>query len=161
MKNKNSSNSNAHVPLQGLGVNVPLQGLGVQLGERSMFYKSSPIIFANAKRLRDEPTEPEILFWSLLKQHFLGFRFKRQHPVSQYIADFYCHKSKLVMEIDGSTHLTEEAKGNDKLRDEYMQSLDLKIVRFSNEEVCKNGELAVKTLKNIIESITLNQNAEG
>lgn len=152
MKNKNSSNSKAH---------VPLQGLGVQLGVRSMFYKSSPIIFANAKRLRDEPTEAEIIFWSLLKQHFSGYRFKRQHPVLQYIADFYCHKLKLVIEIDGCIHLTEEAKNNDRLRDEYMQSLDLKIVRFTSEEVYKNGELVVMKLKDMIESITSNQNQEG
>ena len=68
---------------------------------RSMFYESSPIIFANAKRLRNEPTASEIIFWDLLKQHFADYRFKRQHPVSQYIADFYCHKLKLVVEIDG------------------------------------------------------------
>ncbi len=144
MKNKIPSNSNTHVPLQGLGV--------------SMFYESSPIIFANAKKLRNEPTASEIIFWSLLKQYFSNFRFKRQHPISQYIADFYCHKLKLVVEIDGNIHLTEEAKNNDKLRDEFMQSLDLKIVRFTNEEVCKNGELVVQHLKDIIESITLNKN---
>lgn len=130
-------------------------GLGVS---KTMFYESSPVIFANAKKLRNEPTASEIIFWSLLKQHFLNFRFKRQHPISQYIADFYCHKLKIVIEIDGNIHLTEEAKNNDKLRDGFMQSLDLKIVHFTNEEVCKNGELVVQQLKDIIESLNLNQN---
>ncbi|MEO8108911.1 MAG: endonuclease domain-containing protein [Ginsengibacter sp.] len=118
--------------------------------KRSMFYESSPVIFANAKKLRNEQTPSEIIFWNLLKQHFPNFRFKRQHPISNYIADFYCHKLKLVIEIDGSVHREEEVKSNDKLRDDYMQSLDLKIIRFTNEEVCKNGELVVKKLRSII-----------
>ncbi len=115
-----------------------------------MFYESSPIIFANAKKLRNEPTPSETIFWSLLKQHFPNLRFKRQHPISNYIADFYCHKLKLVIEIDGSVHRDEEVKINDKLRDEFMYSLNLQIVRFTNEEVCKNGEVVVKKLKDII-----------
>ena len=68
------------------------------MGE-SMFYGSSPIIFANAKRLRNELTASEVIFWGLLKQHFPNYRFKRQHPISQYVADFYCHKLKLVIEL--------------------------------------------------------------
>ena len=96
MKKKITPNSNNSVPLQGLGV--------------SMFYESSPIIFANAKKIRNEPTSSELIFWSFLKQHFSNFRFKRQHPISQYIADFYCHKLKLVIEIDGSIHHTEQVK---------------------------------------------------
>jgi imidazole glycerol-phosphate synthase subunit HisF len=122
---------------------------------RSMFYESSPIIFANAKRLRNEPTASEIIFWGLLKQHFADFRFKRQHPVSQYIADFYCHKLRLVVEIDGGIHLSKDAIKNDKLRDEFMNSLNLKIIRFTNDEVCKNGEEVVKKLRELIEKIKI------
>ncbi|MEO6637445.1 MAG: endonuclease domain-containing protein [Ginsengibacter sp.] len=118
--------------------------------EGSMFYKSSPMTFANAKALRNKQTSAELIFWSLLKQNFPGIRFKRQHPISEYIADFYCHKFKLVIEIDGAVHLSEEAKINDKIRDDYMQSLELRIIRFTNEEVCRNGEHVVKKLKDII-----------
>jgi cyclase len=120
-----------------------------------MFYESSPIIFANAKRLRNEPTASEIIFWGLLKQHFADFRFKRQHLVSQYIADFYCHKLRLVVEIDGGIHLSKDAIKNDKLRDEFMNSLNLKIIRFTNDEVCKNGEEVVKKLRELIEKIKI------
>ncbi len=125
-----------------------------------MFYESSPIIFANAKKLRNEPTSSEVIFWNILKQHFPSLRFKRQHPISNYIADFYCHKLKLVIEIDGSVHNNEEVKNNDKLRDDYMYSLNLQIVRFANEEVCKNADLVVKKLKDVIESISMNQNSQ-
>ncbi|MEO6289082.1 MAG: endonuclease domain-containing protein [Ginsengibacter sp.] len=145
MENKKKLNSNSHVSLLG----EEPSGLG--LGGCKMFYESAPIIFANAKKLRNEPTPSEIIFWSLLKQHFSGTRFKRQHPISQYVADFYCHKFKLVIEIDGDVRLSEEAKANDKLRDEHMQSLGVEIIRFPNEEVCKNGEAVVKKLKELIE----------
>ena len=121
----------------------------------SMFYGSSPIIFENAKRLRNQLTRSEIVFWNLLKQYFPNYRFKRQHPVSQYIADFYCHKFKLVIEIDGGIHLSGKAKSNDRARDEFMQSLSLKIIRFTNDEVCKNGEIVVKKLRDLIETIII------
>jgi imidazole glycerol-phosphate synthase subunit HisF len=90
----------------------------------------------------------------LLKQHFPNYRFKRQHPVSQFIADFYSHKLKLVIEIDGSIHLSNKAGNNDKIKDEFMQSLGLKIIRFTNDEVCKNGERAMEKLNQLIEKIT-------
>ena len=122
-----------------------------------MFYESSPMIFANARKLRNEPTSSEIIVWSLLKQHFSNFRFKRQHPISGYIADFYCHKLKLVIEIDGSIHQTEEVKNNDILRDEFLQTLNLKVMRFTNDEVCKNGESIVKKVKEVIDSLTINE----
>jgi len=121
-----------------------------------MFYESSPIIFANAKKLRSKPTSSELIFWGLLKQHFSSFRFKRQHPISQYIADFYCHKLKLVIEIDGGIHDTEEVKNSDKLREEFLQTLNLKIIRFTNDEVSKSGDKIVKKLHELIDSLTIN-----
>jgi len=120
--------------------------------KESMFYGSSPVIFANAKKLRNEPTASEIIFWSLLKQHFPGYRFKRQHPISQYIADFYCHKLKLVIEIDGAYHLSDESKINDEIRDEFMQSLGLVIIRFTNQEVCEKGENVIMRLQKMIKN---------
>lgn len=125
--------------------------------KKSMFYESSPIIFANAKKLRNEPTVSEQMFWGLLKQHFPNFRFKRQHPISQYIADFYCHKLKLVIEIDGKIHLCEEVKENDKLREEFLGKLELKIIRFTNNEVCSDGANVIKKLKEIINSLRINK----
>ena len=120
--------------------------------KESMFYGSSPVIFANAKKLRNEATASEIIFWSLLKQHFPDYRFKRLHPISQYIADFYCHKLKLVIEIDGAFHLSDESKINDKIRDEFMQSLGLEIIRFTNQEVCEKGENVIMRLKKMIKN---------
>lgn len=121
--------------------------------EKRMFFGSTPNIFENAKRLRNELTPSEIICWSLLKQHFSEYKFRRQHPLAQYIADFYCHKLKLVIEIDGGIHLTREARENDEIRDEFMRSLGLKVIRFSNDEVCKNGQDVVTKLKAFIDSL--------
>jgi cyclase len=72
--------------------------------EDSMFYGAAPYLFRYAKKLRNNPTKAESLLWDKLKQKQLGFKFRRQHPVYKYIADFYCHKLKLIIEIDGDYH---------------------------------------------------------
>ena len=82
--------------------------------KKGMFYKADPLIFSNARELRKRLTPAEQTFWLCLKQNFPEYKFRKQHPISIYIADFYCHKLKLVIEIDGSIHNSEEAKLNDK-----------------------------------------------
>ena len=81
------------------------------------------------------------LFFGVYLNNTFQISDLRQHLILQYIADFYCHKLKLVIEIDGSIHDTEEVKNNDKLREEFLQTLNLKIIRFTNDEVCKNKEV--------------------
>ena len=65
-----------------------------------MFYKADPLVFENARKLRNNLTPAEQTFWLRLKEQFPAYKFRRQHPISIYIADFYCHKLKLVIEID-------------------------------------------------------------
>ena len=77
--------------------------------KRRMFYKADPLTFQNARELRNKLTPAEQTFWLRLKEQFPEYKFRRQHPISIYIADFYCHKLKLVIEIDGSIHDSEEA----------------------------------------------------
>ncbi len=75
----------------------------------NMWKGASPKIFSNAKKLRDNATEAEEKMWLAVKKNQIeGFKFRRQHPLSIYIADFYCHALKLVIEINGGYHLTEE-----------------------------------------------------
>src|SRR5215831_16108622 len=81
---------------------------------KKMFYGASKIIFQNAKRLRNHVTDAERIFWQKLKEAFPTLRFRRQHPMSQYVADFYCHKLKLVIEIDGSIHELDSVIKRDK-----------------------------------------------
>jgi cyclase len=79
--------------------------LGV--GGSKMFYGALPIHFELAKKLRDKQTEAEIFLWNHLAK-IKGVRFKRQHPILYFIADFYCHKAKLIIEVDGEYHKTPE-----------------------------------------------------
>ena len=73
--------------------------------DESMFKGASAKIFKNAEVLRNRMTESESLLWDKLKsKKFHGLKFRCQHPIQTYIADFYCHKLKLIIEIDGGYH---------------------------------------------------------
>lgn len=100
-----------------------------------MFFGASNLIFENAKFLRKNMTGAEKILWFYLKQNVLGFKFRRQHPLGLYIADFYCHRAKLVIEIDGSAHDPEEAKKQDKERQRKLEEDGLKVIRFTNHEI--------------------------
>lgn len=70
-----------------------------------------------------------------LSKNQLGVRFKAQHPIANYIVDFYCHKAKLVVEIDGDVHFNEEAQLSDESRTKDIEALNLRVIRFTNEQV--------------------------
>lgn len=92
-----------------------------------------------SQQLRDNMTDVERRLWLKLKMRKLqGLWFYRQKPIGSYIADFYCPKAKLVIEVDGGQHFENEAVEYDKARDEYMESLGLKVLRFTNTEVLDN-----------------------
>jgi very-short-patch-repair endonuclease len=75
----------------------------------NMFYGATPEIFRKAKNLRNNLTFHEKKLWEELRGNKLhGLRFKSQHPIDQFIVDFYCHKLKLVIEIDGNSHLSHD-----------------------------------------------------
>ncbi len=102
----------------------------------NMFYNAPPIIFARAKALRKQMTNAEKKVWEMLRgKQILGLKFRSQHPMYLFIADFYCHQLKLVIEIDGGIHQQSEQKEYDINREEALKRWDVKIVRFTNEEV--------------------------
>jgi very-short-patch-repair endonuclease len=82
-------------------------------------------------------------------------KFRRQHPISTFIADFYSHKLKLVIEIDGGYHLNNAQKEYDDFRDEDMNGMCISVIRFTNEEVIKHSETV---LQRIIEKIKVLEN---
>ena len=108
-----------------------------------MFYKANPLIFARAKDLRNHTTHPEIVLWGFLKTKPYGYKFRRQHPLGIYIADFFCFKLKLVIEVDGGIHNDNDVKINDGERQKIIESDNIKVIRFSNEEVMKNLETVI------------------
>ena len=110
--------------------------------------------FSKAQFLRRNETIAEKLLWEKLRNNLLeGLKFRRQHPVNIYIADFYCHKFKLIIELDGDYHDQEEQKQNDEVRTEVLRLNDLKIIRFKNEEVEQDINQVLTTIKNKIEQL--------
>ena len=103
-----------------------------------MFYGASPMIFELAKKLRNNVTNEEMILWGTLKVKFPTLKFRRQHPISNYIADLYCHSKKLVIEIDGSIHNLEEVKLNDMQRQKDLEDLGIIVLRFTNKEIRNN-----------------------
>ena len=94
--------------------------------------------FARARTLRKRLTAPEQKLWSKLRGEQLGVKFRRQHPVGPYIADFYCAERSLVLEIDGDSHFSEEGKQYDSSRTEYMTNCGLTVLRFINYDIQTN-----------------------
>lgn len=94
-----------------------------------------------ARELRKNMTDGERLIWSKLRRRQIrGLQFYRQKIVGNYIVDFFCPAAKLVIEIDGGQHCTPGGIGKDKIRDEYLGSLGLTVIRFHDSDVLKNIE---------------------
>jgi very-short-patch-repair endonuclease len=117
--------------------------------DTTIFHYNAPkITFERAKRLRKRMTKVEKMLWNELRRNQLkGYYFRRQHPISYYIADFYCHAAKLVIEVDGPTHHTEEGRKKDERRDKAMKEFQLTILRFRSEEVFVNLDKVVQEIE--------------
>ena len=100
-----------------------------------MFYRANNLIFEKAKHRRNNVTPSELIFGDKLKGRFPKFHFRRQHPLSNYIADFYSHKLKLVIEVDGSIHNLEDVMKNDKERQAAIEALGITVIRFTNDDI--------------------------
>ncbi len=94
-----------------------------------------------SRTLRKNMTDAERLLWSKIRNRQLkGYRFYRQKIVGDCIVDFYCPKALLIIEADGSQHYSSEGIRKDKIRDGYMNSLGLRVLRFSDRDVFTNIE---------------------
>ncbi|MCO5235451.1 MAG: leucine--tRNA ligase [Chitinophagaceae bacterium] len=113
----------------------------------------SGMSFENAKRMRKEPTEAERLLWSSLKGKATGYKFRRQHPIENSIADFVCLDTWLIVEIDGGYHDHPEQQKLDKERDAFLKEIGFTTVRFTNEQVMDNVEKVIKTIKDTCDAI--------
>jgi very-short-patch-repair endonuclease len=88
-----------------------------------------------ARSLRKSMTDCERILWSVLREAKQGgLHFRRQAPIGRYHADFACHRSKLIVELDGSQHSQPEAISYDAERDAFLRSRGYTVVRFANHE---------------------------
>lgn len=97
-----------------------------------MHYGASKLIFQRAEQLRKFCTWEEEVIWGYLSANKMGVKFRRQHPLLFYVADFYCHQLKLVVEIDGGVHNKEDVKINDEIRQREIEELGITVIRFTN-----------------------------
>jgi len=107
----------------------------------------NPILKRLARSLRKNTTDSERKLWQKLRRRqLLGVQFYRQRPIGDYIVDFYAPRIRLVVEIDGSQHLEKDYASRDRIRDGYLDSLGLKVLRFNSREVLTNIEMVLDVL---------------
>ena len=133
---------------------------GILVGEREGFTDRLVLHYNKdlkepSRRLRESMTDAESLLWTKIRlRQINGFQFSRQRPIGNYIVDFFCHKAKLVIEIDGSQHFSDGMIENDRVRDEFLRSLGLRVLRFTNVDVLTNIDGVVES---IIESMRVTE----
>jgi very-short-patch-repair endonuclease len=116
---------------------------------------AKPELFRYAQDMRKNPTEGEKMLWEVLRKfRSSGYIFRRQHPFDLFIADFYCHKLKLVIEVDGDIHNTEQAMEHDDGRSAELERFGLKVIRFTNHQVLNETERVTSYIQNFIQELS-------
>jgi very-short-patch-repair endonuclease len=117
--------------------------------EYAMYFGATPAIFKLARELRKNETDAEKILWKKLnKNQLLGLQFRRQHPLNRFVADFYCAKIKLVIELDGSIHDIDENHEHDIGRSEILIDFGITVIRFTNDEIMKDIDNVISQIKN-------------
>ena len=112
-----------------------------------------PPILARAHELRRPQTPAETTLWRVLRNRNLQYKLRRQHPIENFIVDFYCAQAKLCIEIDGSTHLEPSQAEYDAARTTYLEESGYKVIRFTNDDVRHNLDAVVGEIIRKIEII--------
>ncbi|EAZ82428.1 endonuclease domain-containing protein [Algoriphagus machipongonensis] len=119
-----------------------------------MHHRASPEIFRRAKELRMKLTPSENILWERIRANRLNdLHFRRQHPVSKYILDFYCHQYRLGIELDGEIHNKIDQKARDVAREEDLKALGIHILRFKNSFVIQETDEVLKLILVEIENL--------
>ncbi|MGB2769680.1 MAG: endonuclease domain-containing protein [Candidatus Zixiibacteriota bacterium] len=102
-------------------------------------------VYDLCRKLRQKQTDAETLLWECLRGKRLnGVKFRRQHPIGRYVADFYCPEAQLAIELDGKVHDVRDQKEYDRVRKEMIETGGIRVVRFKNEEIEQNIEAVLK-----------------
>ena len=117
--------------------------------EKYMYRKHNKEILPLAKELRKNMTKEEKHLWyDFLRKY--PERFIRQKVIDNYIVDFYCHKARLIVELDGSQHYEEKGMLSDRIRTEHLEKRDLYVIRIPNNEVNKNFDGVCQYIDNTV-----------
>ena len=124
--------------------------------DRGFYYGSRREIIKRARSLRNAMTPSENILWGHIRMKRLsGIIFRRQHPIGQFIVDFYCHEAKLAIEIDGNIHDSDENKEHDENRTFELEKSGLKVIRFKNEMIIGNIDEVLEILQKEIKARSL------
>jgi very-short-patch-repair endonuclease len=104
------------------------------------------------QHLRNTASDAERLLWTSLKgSQLLGYKFRRQQGIGQYVVDFYCPAKKVAIEIDGATHWTEEEQKRDRDRQHSIEVSGIRVLRFTNDDVYTNKDGVLNAILTVLE----------
>ncbi|MEH2378776.1 MAG: DUF559 domain-containing protein [Nostoc sp.] len=104
-----------------------------------------PLLLERARELRKRQTPAEQILWECLRnRRLLNTKFRRQHNIGRYIADFYCHEKLLIIELDGSIHANQQTQ--DSIRENWLKSNQFIVIRFSNEQIFDDIEFVLDAI---------------
>ena len=126
-----------------------------------MFEGASFLLFEKAKDLRKRMTKAEEILWMHLKNGISGYKFRRQHPIATYIADFFCYRLKLIVEVDGSVHNISEVTSNDIIRQTDLENLSYTIIRFTNVEIFEQVDIVLYKISESVNKIIKNKTLDN
>jgi very-short-patch-repair endonuclease len=118
-----------------------------------MFYGASWIIHKQARDLRKRETKAEKILWNFLSNKKLGLKFRRQHPINRFIADFYCHELKLVIEVDGEIHHQPDNLEYDRMRTEIFEEFGITVKRYTNKEVYLHSGKVISEIQYLVNKL--------
>lgn len=105
-------------------------------------------LYQYGRELRQSSTKAEKILWEHLRNRKLeGLKFRRQHPLDNFIVDFYCHEKSIVVEIDGRIHDLKENAEYDRMRTYVLKGSGITVIRFRNEEIEINIEMVLSKIK--------------
>jgi very-short-patch-repair endonuclease len=123
--------------------------------EKNPTWKVSSKLRSNARALRRNSTGAERILWSQLRDHRLnGVSFRRQVPIVNYIADFVCHAARLVIELDGGQHFSDDQEAADARRSAVIEAKGFRVLRFSNHDVMTNRAGVLETIAAVVAAST-------
>ena len=103
-----------------------------------------------AKENRRHMTDAEKVLWKVLRQSKCSFKFRRQHPIYDYIADFICLEKRLIIEVDGAYHCELQQQEDDQIRTDILSDMGYKVLRFTNDEVLSSPHTVLNMIKDEI-----------
>ena len=141
-----------------------LEGPGDSEGPRDLAVPNAPkwqvadplaytILKENSQNNRRNLTTAETVFWKIAKSSGLGEKCRRQYIIGQYIVDFFFRKSKLIVELDGAYHFSDEQQKEDAIRQEWLEKMGYTVIRFTNEDILFNTENVITHIKSKLISL--------